>query len=76
MSMPMVRVPIKCPVCGEERLTDFRVIDVADALLCGRQIRLFTLCHNQNWRATDVELQQIHEYLGAIWLRNERLGFL
>jgi hypothetical protein len=66
MSEPTVRFPVACPKCGTERLTEFSVDAVADALKRGSDICLVATCHELIWTATELELEQIHEYLGAL----------
>ena len=66
MNHPTVRFPAACPKCGRERLTEFPVDEVADALQRGSDICLVATCHDVIWTATESELEQIHEYLGAV----------
>jgi hypothetical protein len=66
MSEPTVRFPVACPKCGRERLTEFPADVVADALQKGSDICLVATCHDVIWTATELELEQIHEYLGAV----------
>jgi hypothetical protein len=71
MSEATVRFPVTCPKCGKERLTKFPLDVVADALLRGTDICLVATCHDVIWHATDLELEQIREYLGAVGLDTE-----
>jgi hypothetical protein len=66
MYQPTVRFPVACPKCGKERLTEFAVDEVADALQRGLEISLVATCHDVIWTATELELEQIHEYLRAV----------
>jgi hypothetical protein len=66
MNHPTVRFPAACPKCGRERLTEFPVDEVADALQRGSDICLVATCHDVIWSATALELEQISEYLGAV----------
>ena len=61
-----VRFPAACPKCGRERLTEFPADEVADALQRGSDICLVAPCHDVIWTATELELEQIREYLGAV----------
>lgn len=77
MREPIVRFPVACPKCGRERLTEFPVDVVADALKKGLDICLVATCHDVVWTATELELEQIREYLGAVHPgRNDQLGEL
>ena len=65
MLEPTIRFPVVCPKCGRERLTEFSVDVLAHALQWGSDICLVATCHDVIWTATELELEQIHEYLGA-----------
>ena len=77
---PVVRFPVVCPRCGSEKLTEFPVNDVAYVLSRGLDFSLVATCHETIWTATELELEQIHQYLlvlteaatlgGPIHLRN------
>jgi hypothetical protein len=49
-----------------ERLTEMPIDVVADALQRGLDICLVATCHDVIWNATELELEQIDEYLGAV----------
>ena len=66
MNHPTVRFPAACPQCGRERLAEFPLDEVADALQKGSDISLVATCHDVVWTATELELEQIREYLGAV----------
>jgi len=66
MIEPTVRFPVACPKCGTERLTELPVDVVADALQKGSDICLVAICHDVIWNATELELEQIHQYLGTV----------
>ena len=63
-----VRVPVRCPVCGNEVLAAFQIADVIGALINGRKIRLYAICHDATWDATDAEMRQLREYVDVAWL--------
>ena len=54
-----------CPVCGRALLTELPVAQIAEALIMGSSIRLHADCHDVCWDATQLETEQIREYLGA-----------
>ena len=66
MREPTVRFPVVCPKCGRERLAEFPVDEVAEALKWGSDICLAATCHDVIWSATELELEQIHEYFEAV----------
>jgi hypothetical protein len=49
-----------------ERLTEIPFDVVTDALQKGSDIYLVATCHDVIWTATESELEQIREYLGAV----------
>jgi hypothetical protein len=66
MYHPTVRFPAVCPRCGRERLTELPLDEVADALRRGSDICLVATCHDVIWTASELELERIREYLGAV----------
>jgi hypothetical protein len=62
---PAVRFPVNCPLCARSLLSELPVGVIAEALIVGSSIRLYASCHNVYWDATDLEIEQIREYLGA-----------
>jgi len=63
MIEPTIRFPVVCPKCGREKLTEFPINEVVYALNRGSDISLVATCHDVIWTATELELEQIHEYL-------------
>jgi hypothetical protein len=68
MSESFIRFPVTCPQCGHESLTEFRTVVVTIATAEWHSMRLYTPCHHVFWEASDLELEQISEYLGASWI--------
>jgi hypothetical protein len=48
-----VRIPVACPECGKETLTEFPAI------------RLQARCHGKTWHASPLEREQFRQYLDA-----------
>jgi hypothetical protein len=63
MIEPTVRFPVACPKCGRERLAEFPIYEMVDAIKRGSDICLVATCHDVIWTATELELQQIYDYL-------------
>jgi len=63
MIEPTIRFPVACPTCGREQLTEFPLNEVLDALDRGSDISLVATCHDVIWTATELEMEQIHQYL-------------
>jgi hypothetical protein len=62
---PRVRFPVTCPICARALLTELPVALIAEALIRGASIRLHAGCHEVAWDATQLEVEQIRQYLGA-----------
>jgi hypothetical protein len=62
---PRVRFPVTCPVCARALLTELPVALIAETLIKGSPIRLHAGCHDVSWDASQLEVEQIREYLGA-----------
>jgi hypothetical protein len=69
MNEPTIRFPIVCPLCGTEAMTEYPIADVANALLSrSTELKLHAPCHDYYWTASQAELQQVRQYMGA-WLK-------
>lgn len=61
MAIPIIRLPVTCPVCGSIAVTGFNAAELTDAVLNSRPVRLYASCHKFPWYANDPEVQQIRE---------------
>ena len=69
MNEPTIQFPVTCPECGKEALNARPIAIVANALLSRMdRLELYAPCHARRWIASNEELQQIREYLGA-WFK-------
>jgi hypothetical protein len=62
----LITFPVKCPLCGREQLIELPVAEVADALLRDEDVYLSASCCGVVWTASEIECEQIREYLAAI----------
>lgn len=69
-----VRFPVTCPMCEAESLTSLTISEVALAIINNRSVQLHAICHGVTWDASDIEMQQIREYLGSVWLSTHAGG--
>jgi hypothetical protein len=67
-----LRFPVNCPVCDQALLIAMPVGLVAEALIAGSPIRLHASCHDVYWDATQLEIEQIRQYLGAVVLAHPK----
>jgi hypothetical protein len=65
MEDTLLRIPIVCPECTKEALTELPSVSTADALATGDSIRLYAPCHDKAWQASGLEREQLQEYLEA-----------
>jgi hypothetical protein len=72
MEEPALKFPVTCPQCGREALAEYRIAAVTIALTVWGSMRLHAECHDVYWDASDVEREQIREYLGTAWLGEVR----
>ncbi len=63
-----IRVPVTCPECGAESLSEFIVAGVVDSLFTESPVELYSTCHRVHWAASPSEREQIREYLASIAL--------
>jgi hypothetical protein len=68
MSEATIQFPVTCPECGREGLLTRPLPALMGALVTQSNVlTLYAPCHARHWTASQRELQQIREYLGA-WL--------
>jgi len=63
---PSMKFPVTCPECARETIGEFQIAVIATALITGKTLRLYSACHDLYWTATQVEREQLREYLAAI----------
>jgi hypothetical protein len=68
MRETVLRVPVACRKCTQERLMDLPAQAVAAALESGAPLLLFASCHHLAWKASPIEREQLQEYLEAVTL--------
>jgi hypothetical protein len=65
MNEPEIRFPVSCPLCARELLTQMPMTVIERALSAGAAIHLRAACHDVDWEATALEVEQIRQYLDA-----------
>jgi hypothetical protein len=65
MPEPILTVPVTCPHCALESLAEMPIALIANALLIGKAIRLYSKCHDHYWTATFAEREQLRQSLAA-----------
>ena len=66
MQEPTIKFSVRCPDCALESPTEIPIAMIANALLTGKNIRLYAGCHDQYWTATYLEREQLRKTLGTM----------
>ena len=66
MSEPILKIPVTCPDCALESLSEIPIALIANALLTGKGIRLHANCHDLYWTATFAEREQLRKSLALL----------
>lgn len=64
MDRTVVRIPTKCPMCGQESLIRFSLDTMLQSLAADQPIKLHANCahHRMVWVASEMERRQIRDY--------------
>jgi hypothetical protein len=65
MEKALLRVPVVCPECGKELLSEYAAASLIESLTNGDSIRLYASCHRRVWPASVIEREQLRQYLEA-----------
>jgi hypothetical protein len=65
MPEPILAIPVTCPHCALESLAEMPIALIANALLIGKAIRLYSKCHDHYWTATFAEREQLRKSLAT-----------
>jgi hypothetical protein len=66
MPEPILKISVTCPHCALQSLAELPIALIANALLIGKAIRLYSRCHNHYWTATFAEREQLRKSLAAL----------
>jgi hypothetical protein len=75
--MPDTVVPVTCPQCQAESVARVPAGTLKRLLAHRHPLLLRSACHNIEWQASAIELEQIHEYLETLqwlWSRAESIS--
>lgn len=67
-----ILLPVTCPVCGTESLTEYPVLVVMTALTRWHNMALYASCHEGSWDASSAEMARIRAFLGDPWIEAHR----
>lgn len=66
MAIPIIRLPVTCPICQSEVVTAFNAAEMVEALLNSKPPRLYASCHDTSWFASESEVQRIRQCIYKI----------
>jgi hypothetical protein len=66
MHEPILKVYVTCPHCALQSFAEMPIALIANALLIGKAIRLYSRCHNHYWTATFAEREQLRKTLAGL----------
>ena len=65
MPEPTLKFSVTCPDCALESVSEMPIAVIANALLAGKILRLYSRCHDRYWTATFTERQQLRNSLAG-----------
>jgi hypothetical protein len=66
MREPTLKFAITCPDCALESVSEIPIAAIADSLLTGKSLRLYSSCHDRYWTATFTEREQLRKALAVL----------
>jgi len=63
MPEPTLKFPVTCPDCALESVSEIPIAVIANSLLTGKSLRLYSYCHDRYWTATFVERERLRKSL-------------
>jgi hypothetical protein len=65
MPEPSLKFSVTCPDCALESVSQIPIAVIANGLLSGKSLRLYSRCHDRYWTATFIEREQLRKSLAA-----------
>ncbi len=69
MPEPTLKFSVTCPDCALESVSEMSIAVIANGLLSGKSLRLYSSCHDRYWTATFNEREQLRKALAAFNLQ-------
>jgi hypothetical protein len=66
MPEPTLKFSVTCPDCALESVSEMPVAVIANILLTGRNLRLYSRCHDRYWTATFIEREKVRKSLSML----------
>jgi len=66
MPEPTLEFSVTCPDCALESVSEMPIAVIANGLLTGKSLRLYSKCHERYWTATFTEREQLRQSLAKL----------
>jgi hypothetical protein len=66
MPEPTLKFSVTCPDCALESVSEISIAVIANSLLTGKNLRLYSKCHDRYWTATFVERERLRKSLAML----------
>ncbi|HTD75769.1 MAG TPA: hypothetical protein VK652_19740 [Steroidobacteraceae bacterium] len=66
MPEPTLKFSVTCPDCALESVSEIPIAVIANSLLTGKSLRLYSHCHDRYWTATFVEREKLRKHLATL----------
>jgi hypothetical protein len=74
MPEPTLKFSVTCPDCACESVLSMPIAVIANRLLTGKSLRLYSKCHDRYWTATFTEREQLRKSLAQLKIDMHVLG--
>ena len=66
MPEPTLKFSVTCPDCALESVSEIPIAVIANRLLTGTILRLYSYCHDRYWTATFTERERLRKSLAML----------
>jgi hypothetical protein len=66
MPEPTLKFSVTCPDCALVSVSEVPIAAIANSLLTGKSLRLYSKCHDRYWTATFTEREQLRKTLAVL----------
>lgn len=66
MSEPTLTILVICPDCALESISEMPIAVIANGLLTGKSLRLYSHCHDRYWSANFTEREGLRKALAEL----------
>ncbi|MEO7206184.1 MAG: hypothetical protein ABI356_07545 [Steroidobacteraceae bacterium] len=66
MTEPILKIYVTCPDCALGSISEMPIAVIANGLLTGKSLRLYSPCHDRYWTATFTEREQLRNSMAVL----------